>query len=707
MFKFFNNILRKSTTFGPITKYYRHRPIWTPKEFIRLADEGYRNNIYVYSCVKKIAQSCAGIPWLLYKKPTTKNGKIEEIENHPLLDLWNNPNPMQSREQFVENAIAYLMIAGNSYIEQIKLNNLPKEIYTLRPDRMVIIPGDSKRYVKGYVYVVGNDKATFQAEDILHLLMFDPLNDWLGMSPLYAASQSLDQNNASRAWNVSLLQNGGQPSGVLKTHPQTKSLTDQQFNRLTKKWQERYSGADSAGLPIILEGGLDWQSLSMTAQDMAWVEGIKMSAKEIAIAYGVPPELLGDTSNKTYNNYKEARKAFYEETILPLMDWFRGEINGFLTDQYDENLYLDYDKDGIEALQEDREALWQRIDNSTELTINEKRLAKGYEEIPENEGGNAILVDSRKMPLTSLLDITSDDDVDDDKNIDDIIQEEFGNPEFKKNEDSINLLKTKSVGLKTKAAKEQYVEAFDIARNPFYKGAAKVSATQFDKERKAIKKIFKNNDTKSIAKEINKYLTSRRKEWTKALDVIYKTTVPTFIDFILESVANEKSMFGIRFTKNQDDWRAIVNEYLKNNSSDKVKAITDTTKKQIRKELSEGVENEESIEELAKRIDTLFLDQIIPNRSTVIARTEVVSASNLGSRIGAKQSGYDMRKEWLATNDSRTRNPHRRALGQTKDLDKPYIVNGQKLMFPGDTSLGATPDNTIQCRCTETYEIKD
>ena len=145
---------------------------------------------------------------------------------------------------------------------------------------------------------------------------------------------------------------------------------------------------------------MDWKDLALSPADMHWLEGLKLSAREIAIAFGVPPELIGDTSNKTYSNYQEARLAFYTETILPLMDWLKDELNNWLVPQFgDDRLYVDYDKDEIEALQEDRGAVWDRAMEAVRqgvLTRNEARLLLGYEEI---EGGDVLMVPGNMLPL--------------------------------------------------------------------------------------------------------------------------------------------------------------------------------------------------------------------------------------------------------------------------------------------------------------------
>jgi HK97 family phage portal protein len=133
---------------------------------------------------------------------------------------------------------------------------------------------------------------------------------------------------------------------------------------------------------------------------MDWLEGRKMSRVEICNVFQVPPELIGIQDQKTYSNYQEARKAFYTETVLPLMDRLCDDLNNWLVPVFGDNLILDYDKDEIEALQEDREKVWTRVQNANWLTVNEKRSATGYEEI---DGGDVVLVPATLVPIQGAI----------------------------------------------------------------------------------------------------------------------------------------------------------------------------------------------------------------------------------------------------------------------------------------------------------------
>jgi hypothetical protein len=149
---------------------------------------------------------------------------------------------------------------------------------------------------------------------------------------------------------------------------------------------------------MILDGGLEAQPLSFSPQDMSMDKSMLWSAQRICAAFGVPGELVGLMS-ATYQNRREARKALYTETILPLLDRIADDLNNWLAPQFGPALTLAYDRDSIEALQEDREALFSQIKAASWLTVNEQRVMAGYEERPE---GDVILEPGTLVPLDAL-----------------------------------------------------------------------------------------------------------------------------------------------------------------------------------------------------------------------------------------------------------------------------------------------------------------
>lgn len=381
----------KTSRAGPMIAWSQvGQPQWTPRRMGNLAEEGFRKNVIAYRCVMQIATAAAAVPWVLYDE------QGHELDRHPLLDLLAHPNPLQDGVTFMESVYANLQIYGNAYIEAIRPHDgeAPIELYALRPDRMKVIPGPAG-LPQGYQYNVNGQVTNWPADpisgfsNILHLKQFHPLDDWYGLAPMEAALQSIDQHNASGAWNQALLNQGARPSGALVYSPKDggpATLSDDQLQRLREEMGQLYQGDRNAGRPLILEGGLDWREMSLSPKDMDWLSGRNNAARDIALAFGVPAQLIGLPDAQTYANVEQARLAFYEETILPQLTRVIAGVDHWLCPMYRDRPELDFDPDSISALTEKRQAQWSKIQNANFLTRNEKREAAGYGPVP---GGDA------------------------------------------------------------------------------------------------------------------------------------------------------------------------------------------------------------------------------------------------------------------------------------------------------------------------------
>lgn len=366
------------------------RAKWTGRRYDAQIEEGFRKNVVVWRCVSMVADALASIPFVLYDA----RGKI--VSNHPLLKLLARPNPLMSGTDFMSAIAITWQLAGNVFIEAVRpdAEQAPAELYLLRPDRMKVLPGPSGLPL-GYEYAVNNKTHRWSANaitgacDILHLRTFNPLDDWYGLAPLEAALMSVDQHNAAGTWNQALLGQAARPSGALVYAPREgpQTLTNDQMQRLREEFDTSYSGARNAGRPLILEGGLEWKALSMSPQEMEWLKGRDSAARDIALAFGVPAQLVGVPDAQTYSNMQEARLALYEETVLPMATRIIAALNTWLAPMLGTGLRLAFDADEISALVPRRQHLWDKVGNVSFLTINEKRDALGY---PPVSGGDVV-----------------------------------------------------------------------------------------------------------------------------------------------------------------------------------------------------------------------------------------------------------------------------------------------------------------------------
>jgi HK97 family phage portal protein len=346
---------------------------WSRRGFASLANAGFARNPVVHRCVRMIAEAATRVPLAV------EEGGRRQSE-HPVLRLLSRPNTRQSGSELLEAVYAYLQTAGNAYIAATQIEGEVRELHVLRPDRVRVVIGRGG-YPGAYAYTVGGRTVELKLDsrpvaELLHLALFHPLDDHYGMAPLEAAAQSLDIHNAAAEWNKALLDNAARPSGALVYSGGSGTLTEAQFQRLKAELEQGFSGARNAGRPLVLEGGLDWKAMALTPAEMDFMELKHAAAREIALAFGVPPMLLGIPGDNTYANYAEANRAFWRGTVVPLVRRVADDVGFWLAPGFG-GVTIVPDFDGVEALAEDRAALWARVGGADFLTDEEKRAMVG------------------------------------------------------------------------------------------------------------------------------------------------------------------------------------------------------------------------------------------------------------------------------------------------------------------------------------------
>jgi HK97 family phage portal protein len=343
-----------------------------PREARELVRQGYERNPIVFRSVRMIAESVASVPWILYLQG-------QERADHPLAQVLRAPGGSRSGVELIEILVTNLLLFGNAYVEAVAIDGAHREWHALRPDRMSIVPGGNG-WPLAYDYVVGAERVRFAVADnaILHLKLHSPLDDHYGLPPLAAAETALDTHNAAGQWNRALLENAARPSGALVyAGPDGATLSDEQFDRLKHELDESFSGLRNAGRPLLLEGGLDWKALSLTPKELDFIEAKAGAAREIALALGVPPLVLGLPGDNTFSNYQEANRAFWRQTILPFVHRLQSSFNAWLQPTYGDVEWR-ANLDAIDALASERAAEWARVGAADFLTRDEKREAVGY-----------------------------------------------------------------------------------------------------------------------------------------------------------------------------------------------------------------------------------------------------------------------------------------------------------------------------------------
>ncbi|HZV10406.1 MAG TPA: phage portal protein, partial [Novosphingobium sp.] len=299
-------------------------------------------------------------------------------------------------QALMETLTSQLLLHGNAYVQVLKdAEGRPVELFALRPERVTVMPG-ADGWPCSLSYQVGDKTMVIPLVDgdaspnVIHIRGYHPTDDHYGAGCLSAADQAIATHNAAANWNRSLLENAARPSGALVYDPGNGGgLSPDQFDRLREELSRAFAGNANAGRPMLLEGGLKWQSLSMSPADMDFASLKAAAARDIALAFGVPPMLLGLPGDATYANYKEANRALWRLTLLPLSaKLFAALTEGLATWFPEAQLAIDLDR--VPALADDRQALWTQVNAASFLTQAEKRELLGFAAQP---AGAAPIVD--------------------------------------------------------------------------------------------------------------------------------------------------------------------------------------------------------------------------------------------------------------------------------------------------------------------------
>jgi HK97 family phage portal protein len=336
-----------------------------PFDYAREVAEAYLANPVAQRSVRIVAEGVGGAPLACANERLAK-----------LLACSCGAQPL------LEVLAAQLALHGNAFVQIVKDGTgTPVELFPLRPERVQVIAGEDG-WPARYRYVLADRTLDIALEDgdgwpnLVHLKGFHPTDDHYGAGCLAAAAPAVAVHNAASAWNRALLANAARPSGALVYDGEDGgALSAEQFDRLKAELQNAFQGHANAGRPMLLEGGLDWKAMSLSPADMDFATLKAAAARDIALAFGVPPMLLGLPGDNTYANYREANRALWRLTLLPLAGKILGGLQAGLSDWFAEGASVDLDR--VPALAEDRERLWAQVSNADFLSNAEKRALLG------------------------------------------------------------------------------------------------------------------------------------------------------------------------------------------------------------------------------------------------------------------------------------------------------------------------------------------
>lgn len=387
---------RKTAVGAAIQTWEAGTPQQQKESYYRYALEGYSRNELVFACVEELSTSAAE-PRLAAVKKTAK-GEAEQIHDHPVLELFERPNPFMSRYSLIASIIMYRAVAGNAYLEKVRsAAGKVVELWPLRPDRMWVIP-DPVRHIRGWEYKLGADTFTLSADDVIHTKTRNPLDDWYGLPPLAVVAQRVDTDNFMRSFTGAFFRNAGVPAGLLTVEKQVGAA---ERELIASRFRNETGGPGGWHSLLVLGGAqsgkVEYTPMGMPLGERGLVlpELDEIHEARIPMVWGVPLELIGARLGMIHGNRsttKEARASFWDETLAPLYQELAADLTMGLRDEYDDFDYLEFDTSTVKALQEDETAKVDRVVKKVQsalASIQEGRAELGYE--PKYEAG-AILV---------------------------------------------------------------------------------------------------------------------------------------------------------------------------------------------------------------------------------------------------------------------------------------------------------------------------
>ena len=346
-------------------------PLWLAASEVDFAsgyqaqvDEVYRRNPVGQRAVRLVAGMLGGLP-------------VYAISGDP------QAAKIAAADGLLETIAANLLLHGNAYVQALGGDDAPIELVALRPERVSVV-ADERGWPTAYLYRAAGQAVRIAREDglgrrqVVHLKALHPRDDHYGMGCLDAAVAAASIHNRAAKWNKALLDNAARPSGALTYETGDGAvLTGEQFERLRDQLAQEFSGTGNAGRPLLLDGGLKWQAMSLTPADMDFVALKEAAARDIALAFGVPPVLVGLPGDATYANAREAGRALYRQTILPMAARILSALGTMLSDWLGP-VRLAVDTDQISELADDRAKLWEAVGAAPFLSDEEKREMLGF-----------------------------------------------------------------------------------------------------------------------------------------------------------------------------------------------------------------------------------------------------------------------------------------------------------------------------------------
>jgi len=683
----------------------------------------YGKSLYVFACVKKIAQKTASIDFALFNIKNTSGDK-EEIFVSEALDLLYRPNPFQTKTEFFEKYMINKLLTGESFVLKVRANGPGSEVvelWNLRPDYMrILIDKNDPRLIKGYEFNRADGRTVFDPEDIIHDAYPSPIDDFGGIAPLQPARVRVDTEQFASEYQANFFKNNARPDFILETPGKVSS---DQKEEIRESWDKRHKGKQNSGKGAILEGGLKYQQVSISQREMDYIESMKFTRDDILVAYGVPKPIVAITDDVNLANAKTAMEIFLAETIEPEIKRLCEKLNEHLVYQeYGLNFYIDYDRSFLPENEKERAEIDEIEIRSGVRLINEAREDRGLEPmvggwslymplaqvvvggLPQN-GKKQLARRSTKQKTTFRGHTRAYKFLEKKEEVEEQLYQEL----FKTMKETGQLKGIKFTTPKKKSShahKESTGTVMKYIKAENREKYAEVVLKGIDAKGKRFQpelEKYAEGQKARVLKELGQRIeaiTQFKLDGSKALQGAFDTPKENkllaeisfpFIEEFMRS-AGEEAVDAVNPAETFDVSEALMKQ-MKERAKIMAKEVNHTTVEKLASAIAAGLAEGEGIALITERVNQIY-SEYPTYRAEMIARTEATAANNIGFQEGYKQSGVANAKEWISTGDGRTRDSHLDLDGEVVGIEEEFS-NG--LQYPGDPN--GSPEEVINCRC--------
>lgn len=664
----------------------------------------------VYAAGRIRASNIGKLQVKLWKEKS--NGELQEVtKGRPgsLYELTRRVNPFWTMRRMLRMIEWSRVLWGQGYVVLNRGTSgkmTPSEMWWVRPDKMRVQPHPTD-YISGYLYEAQGTRLPFSPGEVLWFPSDNPIDEFAGLAPLAPARLSVDTSHAATQANRKIFTQGMMAAGMVTPDKPESSWTNAQMEQIKNTITDLGKGVSNAHSVMVLSQLARMTRFAMTPAEMQYLDQLKWSVAVVARVFGVPASMLQENEHATYNNRKSDEKALWTDTLIPEAEDIGDVLTEFLVPMFPgecDQITLDYS--GVAAMQEDRTEITDQAHKWWTMGVPLNRLLEelqpnllpvagggypwgdlGYQNYTLMPPGTpTILLPTTKEPADEAAQAEQDGKGDND-----------GDPiraalslvrQLREEQDEWGYGGTRhTLAMRrfTRAADRNERTLAAAMRDLFGRQEESVLARL---RKRSIDGVLTRDDDDSVSAPFD------TEQWEEKFREVIQ---PLLSDIFADGAA--ETLDGLSVGVDLDINNPEVRKWLDARARRFAVQVNETTWAALKDALGEGMDAGESIDQLSERVKGIFTDAT-QRRAEVIARTEVVSAFNSGGLAAAKASGVVTGKTWLSALDTRVRDSHAEAHGQTVGIDEDFTVGSGSGPAPGD--LGVAEED-IQCRCTMTW----